>query len=53
MFASSPSALDSHGLTVYKTWKKLQSIVQAREFEIDGRSLDVPSVVAVSRWDLL
>lgn len=49
MFSAGSSGLGSHSLTVYKAWKKLQSLVQAVEFEIDGNSLDVPSVVAVSR----
>ncbi|MCJ1270939.1 hypothetical protein MMC22_010837 [Lobaria immixta] len=47
-FSSNSSGLGWHGSTVYKIWTRLQSIVEARHFEIDG-NLDMPRVVAVSR----
>ncbi|MCJ1463567.1 hypothetical protein MMC07_002175 [Pseudocyphellaria aurata] len=53
MLSSGSNGLGSHSWTVYKTWKKLQGIVQARTLEIDGDSLDLPSVVAVSRHGCL
>ena len=38
---------------VYETYEKLREIRSANHIIIDGETLDIPSVVAVSRYILL
>ena len=46
------SALSSdavHAALVYTQWSKVQSLRERKKIEIDGQSLEIPSVVAVAR----
>ena len=40
----------THSLLVYKTFEKLQRILRNGKVKIDGESLDIPTVVAVSKY---
>ena len=38
---------------VYKSYQALEKLKRLQEVKIDGRTLDIPSVVAVSRYGFL
>lgn len=38
-----------HAALVYAQWSKVQSLRERKKIEIDGQSLEIPSVVAVAR----
>lgn len=49
---SNPLA-STHSLLVYKLFQKLQAITRDGNVKVNGESLDVPTVVAVSKYDFL
>lgn len=40
--------IQSHLNTTIQSWSRLQNILKDGEVEIDGKKLDIPSVVAVA-----
>jgi hypothetical protein len=41
---------NQHASLAYELWSKLQDLTKEKEFEINGETLDIPSVVATSRY---
>jgi hypothetical protein len=39
-----------HTALVHGLWKKLRSVSDEKYFDINGESLDIPTVVAVARY---
>lgn len=50
MTASATASGALHAVRIYAQWSQLQSLIPRKSIIIDGKSLSIPSLIAVARF---